>query len=86
MLYITADRLLQNVDGGSHLRVGAICIHCLYLQRMETASQKALQPTWGPLPGGQGGAAAPQILEKLISIHSASQILEGFVDTIWNFI
>ena len=35
--------------------------------------------TWGPEPGGQGAAAPPQILGKKFSIHSAPQILAGFV-------
>ena len=43
VFYTTSDRLLQSVDGGSHLRVGAICIYRFQQPLLETASQSALQ-------------------------------------------
>ena len=60
------------------IRVGQdrdFTIHNLYIRSMGSAAG-----------GAGGGAAAPQILEENFSIHSAPQILAGFVVKCFNSI
>ena len=56
------------------------CVACLF-----RACTRRLF-AWGPLPGGRGGGRPPQILEENFSIHSAPQILAGFVVKCFNSI
>ena len=59
-------------------------LKCVYKLLVEYVLIYNTSTSMGSRAGGAGGAAPPQILEENFSIHSAPQILAGFVMKCFN--